>query len=58
MEQANHSFAVRVYGGKLTITEVQAEGSRPYQLLNLPYYLISQFDHYLSLFVKGNLLLN
>lgn len=53
MEQANHAFAVRIYGGKLTITEVKTEIGKQYQLLNLPYYLISQLDGYLSLFTKG-----
>lgn len=56
MEQANHSFAVRIYGGKLTVSEVKTEGGKYYQLLNLPYYLISKLEDYLSLFTKGSLL--
>lgn len=53
MAQANHPFAVRIYAGKLTITDVNNEDGTTYRLLNLPYYLISQLDQYLSFFIEG-----
>lgn len=53
MDEANHDFAVRVYGGKLMVTDVTTLAGKNYKLLNLPYYLISQLDAYLGLFTKA-----
>ena len=52
MDEANHPFAVRVYGGTLMVTDVTTAAGKNYKLLNLPYYLMSQLDAYLDLFTK------
>ncbi|HPA36589.1 MAG TPA: AAA family ATPase [Chitinophagales bacterium] len=52
MEVAPHSLAVRVYGGELQITVCHSVSGKKYFLLNLPYYLVSQIDHYLKWLVK------
>lgn len=39
MEIAPHRFAVRLYAGRLEITEARTPRGRSFRLLNLPYYL-------------------
>jgi uncharacterized protein len=56
MDTANHNLAIRIYSGKLAITQSKTVSGKPYFLLNLPYYLISQLERYLGWFegeVKG-----
>lgn len=52
MAQANHPYAVRIYAGRYMITQIKNVDGTGYWLLNLPYYLVSQLDHYLSLLIK------
>ena len=48
MELAPHTTAVRFYAGPLKITTAETPKGKRYQLLNLPYYLVSQLDAYLG----------
>ena len=50
MESAPHNMAVRFYAGPLHITEATTHSGKKFQLLNLPYYLVSQIDKYLAWF--------
>lgn len=51
MEIAPHRFAVRLYAGRLEITEARTPTGRSFRLLNLPYYLGTQLRNYLDWFV-------
>jgi predicted AAA+ superfamily ATPase len=48
MEIAPHRFAVRLYAGRLEITEARTPRGRSFRLLNLPYYLGTQLRNYLD----------
>ena len=48
MDLAPHALAVRFYAGELAITEGISIEGKPYQLLNLPYYLATQLNSYLN----------
>ena len=50
MNIAPHPYAVRVYAGPLSVHPITTEEGKTYQLLNLPYFLLSQLDGYLSWF--------
>jgi len=48
---ANHPFAVRFYAGKLKIEDAKTPDGKPYQLLNLPYFLGTKITEYLQYFI-------
>jgi uncharacterized protein len=48
MEIAPHRFAVRLYAGRLEITEARTPRGRSFRLLNLPYYLGTQLRNYMD----------
>jgi uncharacterized protein len=48
MDSASHDLAVRLYPGKVVIDMIKSSTGKEYKLLNLPYYLVSQIDHYLK----------
>ncbi len=50
MDLVPHEMAVRFYAGKIVISKAVTPGGKKYFLLNLPYYLASQTDHYLRWF--------
>jgi hypothetical protein len=52
MENAPHSMAIRFYAGELQITNVITGTGKKYKLLNIPYYLVSQLENYLTWFQK------
>jgi len=47
MDLAPHDMAIRLYAGELKITEAITQNGKKYQLLNLPYYLVSQIEKYI-----------
>ncbi len=53
MDRCPHSFAVRVYGGKLSIDELKTTKGKIYKLLNLPYFLSAWIKEYLNWFCNG-----
>ncbi len=52
IDRAPHSYAVRVYCGKLKINTVKTIKGKKFFLLNLPFYLIGKLDNYLSWFLE------
>jgi predicted AAA+ superfamily ATPase len=52
MEITNHSFAVRLYAGKIQTEFLQTPSGKPFTLLSLPYYLIGHLHQYLNIFFK------
>jgi predicted AAA+ superfamily ATPase len=52
MDIAPHNMAIRFYAGEISITKAISAGGKAYNLLNLPYYLVSQIDQYLPWFEK------
>jgi predicted AAA+ superfamily ATPase len=50
MDLSPHNMAIRFYAGSLHITDAVTPGGKKYKLLNLPYYLVSQIENYLTWF--------
>ena len=50
MDRCPHSYAIRIYGGKLGIDELTTTKGKTYKLLNLPYFLSSWIREYLIWF--------
>lgn len=50
MDGAPHNMAVRFYAGEVSITKTSTPQGKPFHLLNLPYYLVSQIEKYLTWF--------
>ena len=48
MDMAPHNIAVRLYAGELLISAITTPEGKEVQLLNLPYYLVSEIDRYLD----------
>lgn len=46
MEKSTHPYAVRLYGDKLNIDELELPSGKKYHLLNLPYYLTGQIENF------------
>jgi hypothetical protein len=53
MEQCPHPFASRIYGGELNIIQTKTPGGKPFELLNLPYFLGTKIMEYVEWFVEG-----
>lgn len=51
VDQSEHKFAVRIYGGKFSIEEARTPKGTEYTLMNLPYYLGTYVEKYLEYFV-------
>ncbi len=52
MDSAPHHMAIRFYAGEISISKITLPSGKKYQLLNLPYYLVSQLEPYLVWFQK------
>ena len=50
MDIAPHDMAIRLYAGDIMITEAITSNGKKYKLLNLPYFLSSQIEHYIAWF--------
>ncbi len=50
LDEAPHNMGVRLYSGEVLISRVNSPSGKEIQLLNLPYYLVSQIDQYLDWF--------
>jgi len=48
MAASPQTFAVRFYSGMYAVTEAKSVEGKPYTLINMPYYLVSQLDKYLE----------
>ncbi|MCB0737950.1 MAG: ATP-binding protein [Bacteroidetes bacterium] len=52
LEMANLHFAIRIYGGELSLEQHKTASGWPYTLLNLPYYLGAKIDDYARHFYR------
>ena len=52
MDLAPHDKAIRFYAGALNITDAITQNGKQYQILNLPYYLGSQIENYITWFIQ------
>ncbi len=52
MDIAPHEIAVRLYAGELNISDVTTQKGKKFKLLNLPYYLSTQIEKYITWFIK------
>ena len=48
MDRVDHGHAVRLYSGRLEITDAVTAAGKPYKLLNLPYFLAGKLYEYLE----------
>lgn len=48
MDSASHNLAVRFLGNRVSSEHVTTRKGKTFQLLNLPYFLVSQLDKYIS----------
>jgi uncharacterized protein len=53
IEQSNHTYAVRIYGGKFLIEEQKTQSGKPFKLMNLPYYLGTKIHFYVDYFLSN-----
>lgn len=52
IDQADHPYAVRVYGGRFSIEEAVTRDGKHFYLMNLPYYLGLYLDDYIEYFIN------
>ena len=50
IDRSNLDFGVRLYAGKFSIEETKTIAGKPFRLMNLPYFAISQLNQYLKAF--------
>lgn len=50
MEEAPHNLAIRFFAGGLNLSEGKTPSGKTYRLLNMPYFLASQLEAYLTWF--------
>ncbi len=48
MDESPGKIAIRLNAGELSVTKVVTPNGKNYQLLNLPYYLVSPFSEYID----------
>ena len=53
VERTNHHYAIRIYAGKFNIENTKTPNGTSYVLMNLPYFLISQIEKYISYFIEN-----
>lgn len=53
IEGAPHPYAVRMYSGKFSIEEHTTRSGKTYFLMNMPYYLATKLNEYLSYLVTN-----
>ncbi len=50
MDIAPHNLAIRFYAGGLNVSDAISLKGKPYKILNLPYFLVSQIEKYIDWF--------
>lgn len=53
VDRCDHSYAIRVYGGKFRIEKSKTPAGKVYTLMNLPYYLGTRVREYAEYFVEN-----
>ena len=48
IDRADHALAIRLYAGKFSVEKAVTLAGKEYQLVNLPYYLVSRIERYLD----------
>jgi uncharacterized protein len=48
MDRCDHHFAIRIYGGELSVDTIKTRKGKSYKILNLPYFLSGWIDQYLT----------
>lgn len=48
MNDANHDIAIRIWSGKFSVDSVKTISGKEFNLINLPFYMISALPHLLS----------
>ena len=54
IDEAEHSYGIRLLGNHLSVQEAHTPSGKPYRLLNLPYYLASSIHEYAGWFIGGD----
>ncbi|MDL2228408.1 AAA family ATPase [Odoribacter sp. OttesenSCG-928-L07] len=54
MDDAPHNIAVRLYAGKYNIQNIKTLTGKSFYLINIPYYMVSQIENIVTLFLKNN----
>jgi predicted AAA+ superfamily ATPase len=52
MDESPSSYAIRFYAGQVLITDAVTPKGKHFQLLSLPYFMVSQLDNYLAWLIK------
>ncbi|MFC3416962.1 ATP-binding protein [Algoriphagus hitonicola] len=53
IDRCEHSFAVRFYSGPFKIEQTKTTTKKLFTLINIPYYLATQLDHYLTKYIPA-----
>jgi len=53
MDSAPHDIAIRLYAGEYNISKVKTLTGKPFYLINLPYYMVSQIEKYVLDFINN-----
>jgi predicted AAA+ superfamily ATPase len=53
MDAAPHDIAVRFYAGEVSVINTTTPAGKPFRLINLPYYAVSQIGKYLEWHAAG-----
>lgn len=53
MEQVEHPYAIRIFGGDFSIIPQTGAKGKSYFLMNLPYYLMTKIEDYVIYFVNN-----
>ncbi len=54
IDQVEHHYAVRVYGGEFLVEKTKTPSGKPYVLMNLPYFVGTKLKEYINWFVKNH----
>jgi len=54
VNNAQHQYAVRVYGGKFKVEQTKTPEGKKYVLMNLPYYLGTKLPEYVAYFIENH----
>ena len=57
IEQSNHPYAIRIYGGDLKVEQHSTQTGKIFLLMNIPYYLGTKIFDYLTWCVKNHKLI-
>ena len=53
LEQSDCPFAIRLYGQGVSMTEAHTQSRKPFTLLNMPHFLVSQVNAYIDAMILG-----